>query len=88
MDQHPLKDLMDKLFPQKPDEKRAAWANTFIDEEYDHVDELKKMSKEEWEAVTKNLPMKIVSTLKKYLFQSQVPEKKKQSIEPEINIQA
>ena len=41
MDQHPIKTFMDRLFPDKQDEKRAAWANAFIDEEYNNINELK-----------------------------------------------
>ena len=59
MDQHPIKIFMDKLFPNKPEYKRAVWANKFIDEEYDDIDQMKKMSKKSWEAVTKDLPIRI-----------------------------
>ena len=43
MDQHPIKSFIDKLFPNEQEDKRVVWANKFIDEEYDDIDELKKM---------------------------------------------
>ena len=60
MDQHPIKSFIDKLFPNEQEDKRVVWANKFIDEEYDDIDELKKMRNKAWWAVTKDLPIEVV----------------------------
>ena len=63
MEQYPLKDYIDKMFPDQPDGQRVVWANTFIDQKYDSIDKIKAMSHEQWQTVTKDLPNEVVSTL-------------------------
>lgn len=41
MDGHPIKIYIDQLFPTKPVDKRNAWAQYLIDQEYDTVEDLK-----------------------------------------------
>ena len=62
MGQHPIKDLIDQLFPNKSDEKRANWAK------YDDISELidklfPDKSKEKRKVWAKGLPIKIVKVL-------------------------
>lgn len=60
-----LSSFFQVIFASKPEEKRTAWLQVFLNEEFETVGDLKKASEETWKALS--LPMAVKDTIRQAL---------------------